>query len=214
MSYNNNNNNNIKHIQIYIQQTEQSTIENVRWELRSEISKMATAQNEVNRLLQSVGDTSMIHEKLKKIHSTISIHKRKVSALEQSLNIDEFKMMEFDSSFNEEQEDINSDSDNDENNMKNLLLMFNQTSLKTEDEMKDFETMSKEYSKLKLKLLEYQQEEKEWNEKKKELEIVNKRCNNLMNMLEKLSDDKLAMTLHIEDLQALLRKHAINFSEL
>ena len=175
---------------------------------------MATAQNEVNRLLQSVGDTSMIHEKLKKIHSTISIHKRKVSALEQSLNIDEFKMMEFDSSFNEEQEDINSDSDNDENNMKNLLLMFNQTSLKTEDEMKDFETMSKEYSKLKLKLLEYQQEEKEWNEKKKELEIVNKRCNNLMNMLEKLSDDKLAMTLHIEDLQALLRKHAINFSEL
>ena len=92
--------------------------------------------------------------------------------------------------------------------------MFNQTSLRAEDEIKDFETISKEYSKLKLKILEYQQEEKEWNEKKKELEIINKRCNNLMNMLEKLSDDKLQLTLQIEDLHALLNKHNIKFNQL
>jgi len=71
-------------------QTEHSTIENVRWELRSEISKMSEAQNEVNRLLQSVGDTSMLHGRLKKIHNTITDHKRKVSALEQTLTVNEF----------------------------------------------------------------------------------------------------------------------------
>eukprot|EP01084_Bolivina_argentea_P067719 123282_1 len=103
-------------------QTEQSTIENVRWSLRSEIAKMTTAENDINRLLQSVGDTSMMYARLKKIHETISIHKRKVSALEQSLNVDEFGVP-----FEVIDEGIGDNIDNidnkfDENKLRNIFM--------------------------------------------------------------------------------------------
>eukprot|EP01083_Nonionella_stella_P018712 52045_1 len=173
--------------------TEQSTIESVRWSLRSEISKMTAAENEVNRLLQSVGDTSMIHDRLKKIHDTISVHKRKVSALEQSLHMDAFQSLSI----------VPADQSTD-------IYPFNPLMA---DEKKDFELLSKQYCKLKIEFAELKQEQQQWNNTKEELENVNKRCHNLMNMLDKLSDEKLQLTLQIEDLNAFLNKNNLVYDQ-
>eukprot|EP00485_Elphidium_margaritaceum_P010312 CAMPEP_0202702250 /NCGR_PEP_ID=MMETSP1385-20130828/15268_1 /ASSEMBLY_ACC=CAM_ASM_000861 /TAXON_ID=933848 /ORGANISM="Elphidium margaritaceum" /LENGTH=543 /DNA_ID=CAMNT_0049359867 /DNA_START=38 /DNA_END=1669 /DNA_ORIENTATION=+ len=203
-------------------QTEQATIENVRWELRSEISKMASAENEVDRLLQSVGDTSMLHGRLKKIHSTLADHKRKVSAIEQTLNTNEFgappaKQFMFDSSiggaslteFDEENEELDDEADNAF--MRQQMNGFRMNSIESV-EQQDVDTIRNEYGKLKLKIAQLEEDAKDWNHTKTELQNVNKRCNNLMSMLDKLSDEKMTLTLKIEDLQALLHKNNIQYS--
>ena len=164
--------------------TEKSAMRTVQWGLRSEMSKMATAQNEVDRLLESVGDTSMMHGRLKKIQHTLSLHKRKVSAMEQSLG----------------------------NDIGGLFAPAHpDTDEKDADE--DEATLSQEYSKLKLQLEELRQEQMAWSKTKTELAALNKRCKNLCRMLDKLSDEKLELTLKIEDLHALLHKHNIEVQQ-
>ena len=154
----------------------------------------------------------MLHGKLKKLHDTLSTHKRKVSALEQTLNINEFSInnnLLFQQM--DEMDQTNEDEFN-EDNLQNVLINNGYLG-QTYDEQKDFEIVSSEYSKLKLQIAQYQQEENEWNNTKNELSAVNKRCDNLMNMLDKLSDEKLQLTLHIEDLYALLNQHNIKYQQ-
>jgi len=80
------------------------------------------------------------------------------------------------------------------------------------EQQKDVEILSNEYTRMKLKIAEYEQETQVLAETKQELESVNKRCNTLMKMLEELSDEKLRLTLQIEDMQALLHEHNIKFN--
>lgn len=193
--------------------TEKWAMDNVRWELRSSFSKMASAQHEVARLLQSVGDSSEIHGPLKRIQRTLSMHKRRVSALEQTLNIDP---------------DGNSDVDHDHDSNHNLNVNLNVNGNPDgnreavvhrnghgndlrNDHQRDIGLLIAEYNKLRAEMTEIKLEQKQWTETKEELESVKKRNVNLMKMLDRMSDEKLEMTLKIEDLQTLLNKHGIPY---
>merc|ERR1712060_301137 len=133
----------------------------------------------------------MIYARLKKVYGIVSMHKRKIYALEQSLNTDEYgETLEMDK-------------------LKKMFGGF----AGSNEEQKDFEIMSKEYSKLKLQIAEMKQEQNEWNDTKEELVVLNKRCTNLMRRLEKLSDEKTELTLQIEDLHAILNKHNLNYRQ-
>ena len=190
--------------------TETSTIENVRWELRSEITKLNNAENEIQRLLQSVGDTSMISSRLKKIYEIVSVHKRKIFSLEQSLNTDEFGQLQTTPNDGDDDCDLeNMQIDRD----KLKKFVFAPQNDDDDDEKKDFEILSKQYIKQKLQIAEMKQEENEWNNTKLELTTLNKRCANLMSMLDKLSDEKAELTMQIEDLHAILNKHNLDYRQ-
>ena len=181
-----------------VEETEKSAMDNVRNELRSGITEMASAQHEVARLLQSVGDSSVIHGRLKKIEETLSMHNRKVSALEQTLNTDALRG---DGVEDVDHETLSNGMGHGDGGRRS----------RAGAEQTDIGLLSSEYNRLRVEMAEMRQHEKRWSETKQKLAAVNKRCANLMKMMDRMSDEKLELTLKIEDLQTLLNQHRIPY---
>ncbi|ETO19050.1 nucleocytoplasmic transport chaperone Srp40 (predicted), partial [Reticulomyxa filosa] len=56
----------------------------IQYELRSTIAKMTKAENDLARLLETIGNGSPLHTKLEQIHRNVARHKRSVTSIEQT----------------------------------------------------------------------------------------------------------------------------------
>ncbi|ETO26507.1 asparagine/aspartate rich protein, partial [Reticulomyxa filosa] len=107
-----------KQMHILINETQ---MQNVQFELRSTLAKMAKVENDLTRLLDTVGDGSQLHSRLEQIHRNLARHKRSVTSIEQTLaeNIDmqhvDLGVYGRDNDHDDEHED-NDDHDHDHDN--------------------------------------------------------------------------------------------------